>query len=105
VMQTCCSFKSAIFWVWRNPKWNKTHLYLTRQYWTVTCATTLIQAGNHLLRIPYLLHLVVEKCASSSSVVSRLFDRTFYISFIRILISRIVNFICWKCRPFPNLLD
>lgn len=46
-----------------------------------------------LLRIPCLLHLVVEKFASSSSVISQLFDRTLYISFIRTLVS----LICWKC--------
>jgi hypothetical protein len=46
LMQTCCSFKSAIFLVHQNCKWNTTHLYLTRHYLTVACATTLFQTGN-----------------------------------------------------------
>jgi hypothetical protein len=40
LMQTYCSFKSAIFKVHKNSKWNNTHLYL-RYYATTTCATAL----------------------------------------------------------------
>jgi hypothetical protein len=80
-MQTCCSFKSAIFWVCKNCNWNSTHFNLTRHYSTNACATTIFEAGNVLQTLHY-LHLAVGVRANSSSVILwsywMSFDRTSY---------------------------
>jgi hypothetical protein len=44
--QTCCSFKSANFYVCHLRKWN-THLYLMRHSSTITCAIA-FQAENYI---------------------------------------------------------
>jgi len=40
-------FKSAVFWVQQNCKWNNTHTHIITHFSTFTCATALFQAGKH----------------------------------------------------------
>jgi len=70
LLQTHYFFKSAIFQVCQNPKWNNTHLYLTRYYSAVACITALFQAEVTQQTLTDLC-LVVDICAGSSCVILR----------------------------------
>jgi hypothetical protein len=61
-------FKSVIFQVCQNHKWNNTHLYLTRYYSAVACITALFQVEVTQQTLAD-MHLVVEVCAGSSNVI------------------------------------
>ena len=68
LLQTHYFFKSAIFQVCQNHKWNNTHSYLTRYYSAVACITDLFQAEVTQQTLADLC-LVVGVCAHSSNVI------------------------------------
>ena len=70
LLQTHYFFKSPIFQVCQNHKWNNTHSYLTIYYSAVTCNTALFQAEVTQQTLADLC-LVLGVCARSSNVILR----------------------------------
>lgn len=81
LIQTSCSFKSVIFYIWQNHKWKHHTLELRKTKLTYHMHYILIPCKKWMSRL--YLHLAAQIHASSSSVISwlvcKLFDCTMHI--------------------------
>jgi hypothetical protein len=64
LIQALYSFKSDIFWVPKNRKWNNTHLYVTRHYSTIAPYSKKEMTQQTLLPLLYLLSVLAALVSS-----------------------------------------